>query len=70
MGPLDRTETIILSVIIMTVIFAIVVMVLLRCRLWRGHQIQRFTIQQTPPAHRRVDIIRLHPINSTRFLMP
>ena len=70
MGPLDRTETIILSVIIMTVVFAIVVMVLLMCRLWRGCQIQRFTVQQTPPAHRRVDIIRLHPINCTRYPMP
>ena len=69
MGPLDRTETIILSVIIMTVVFAIVVMVLLMCRLWRGHPIRRFTVQQTPPAHRRVDIIRLHPINCTRFPM-
>ena len=70
MGPLDRTETIILSVIIMVVVFAIVVMVLLMCRLRRGHPIQRFTVQQTPPAHRRVDIIRLHPINCTRFPMP
>ena len=66
MGPLDRTETIILSVIIMAVVFAIVVMVLLMCRLWRGHPIQRFTIQQTPPAHRRVDIIRIHSSNCTR----
>ena len=70
MGPLDRTETIILSVIIMTVVFAIVVMVLLMCRLQRGCQIRRFTVQQTPPAHRRVDIIRLHPINCTRYPMP
>ena len=70
MGPLDRTETIILSVIIMTVVFAIVVMVLLMCRLQRECQIQRFTVQQTPPAHRRVDIIRLHPINCTRYSMP
>ena len=66
MGPLDRTETIILSVIIMTVVFAIVVMVLLMCRLRRGCQIRRFTIQQTPPVHRRVDIIRIHPINCNR----
>ena len=66
MGPLDRTETIILSVIIMAVVFAIMVMVLLMCRLRRGRPIQRFTIQQTPPAHRRVDIIRIHPINYTR----
>ena len=70
MGPLDRTETIILSVIIMTVVFTIVVMVLLMCRLQRGHQIQRFTVQQASPAHRRFDIIRLHPINCTRFPMP
>ena len=69
MGPLDRTETIILSVIIMVVVFAIVVMVLLMCRLQRGRPIQRFTIQQTPPAHRRVDIIRIHPINYTRYPM-
>ena len=69
MGPLDRTETIILSVIIMVVVFAIVVMVLLKCRLRRGHPIQRFTIKQTPPAHRRVDIIRIHPINYTRYPM-
>ena len=51
---------------IMAVVFAIVVMVLLMCRFWRGHHIQRFTIQQTPPAHRRVDIIRIHPINCTK----
>ena len=69
MGPLDRTETIILSVIIMVVVFAIVVMVLLMCRLRRGRPIQRFTIQQTPPAHRRVDIIGIHPINYTRYPM-
>ena len=69
MGPLDRTETIILSVIIMVVVFAIVVMVLLMCRLRRGHPIQRFTIQKTPLAHRRVDIIRIHTINCTRYLM-
>ena len=66
MGPLDRTETIILSVMIMAVVFAIMVMVLLMCRLRRGPPIQRFTIQQTPPAHRRVDIIRIHPIYYTR----
>ena len=70
MGPLDRTETIILSVIIMAVVFAIVIMVLLLCRLQRGCQTQRSTVQQTPPAHRRVDIIKLHPINCTRFPMP
>ena len=69
MGPLDRTETINLSVIIMVVVFAIVVMVLLMCRLQRGRPTQRFTIQQTPPAHRRVDIIRIHPINYTRYPM-
>ena len=69
MGPLDRTETIILSVIIMAVVVAIVIMVLLMCRLWRGRPIQRFTIQQAPPAHRRVDIIRTHPINCTRHPM-
>ena len=69
MGPLDRTETIILSVIIMAVVFAIVVIVPLMCRFWRGHQIRRFTTQQTPPAHRRVDIIRLHPVNCTRYPM-
>ena len=39
MRPLDRTETIILSVIIMAVVFAIVVIVLLMCRFRRGHQI-------------------------------
>ena len=60
MGPLDRTDTIILSVMIMAVVFAIVVIVLLMCRF---HHI---TIQQTPPAQRRVDIIRIHPINCTR----
>ena len=69
MGPLDRTETIILSVIIMTVVVAIVIMILLMCRLQRGHPTQRFTIQQTPPTHRRVDIIRIHPINCTRHSM-
>ena len=69
MGPLDRTETIILSIIIMAVVIAIVFIVLLMCRLWRGRPIQRFTIQQTPPAHRRVDIIRTHPINCTRYPM-
>ena len=69
MGPLDRTETIILSVIIMTVIFAIVVMVFLICRLQRERLIQRFTVQQIPPAHRRVDLIRIHPINCTRHPM-
>ena len=51
---------------IMTVVFAIVVMVLLMCRLWRERQIQRFTIQQTPPVHRGFDIIRIHPINCNR----
>ena len=69
MGPLDRTETIILSVIIMTVIVAIVIMILLMCRLQRGRPIQRFTIQQTPQAPRRVDIIRIHPINCTKYPM-
>ena len=39
MDPLDRTETIILSIIIMAVAFAIVVIVLLMCRFWRGCQI-------------------------------
>ena len=66
MGILDRTETIILSVMIMAVVFAIVVMVLLMCRCQRECQIRRFNIQQTPPAHRRVDIIRIHPINCTK----
>ena len=70
MGPFDRTETIILSVIIMTVIFAAVVMVFLICRLRRERPIRRFTVQQIPPAHRRVDIIRIHPVNCTRFPMP
>ena len=51
---------------IMAIVFAIVVMVLLMYRIQRGHHIQRFTIQQTPPAHRRVDIIRIHPIDCTR----
>ena len=66
MGPLDRTETIILSVMIMAVVFAIVVMMLLMCRFRRGHHIRRFTTQQTLPAHRKVDIIRIQPVNCTR----
>ena len=33
MGPLDKVEIIILSVIIMGVVFAIVVMVVMLCRL-------------------------------------
>ena len=61
MRPLPRNEIIILSVIIKAVIVSIVVMILLMCRLRRGRPIQMFTIQQTPSAHGRVDIIGVHP---------
>ena len=69
MRLLNKNEIIKLSVIIMTVIVAIVVMILLMCRLRRGGSIQRFTIQQTPTTHVRVDVIRIRSDDCVEYSM-
>ena len=63
MRLLTKNEIIILSVIIITVIVAIAVMILLMCRVKRGWSIQRFVAQQTPSAHGRADVIRIHSVD-------
>ena len=63
MRPLTRNEIVILIIIVMSGIVAMVVIVLLMCRLRRGRSIQRFTIQQTPSAHGRADVIRIRSVD-------
>ena len=63
MRLLTKNEIIILSVIIVTVIVAITVMILLMCRLRRGRPIQGFTVQQTPSAYGRADVIRIRSVD-------
>ena len=69
MRLLAKNEIIILSVIIMTAIVAVVVIILLMCRLRRGRPIQRFTIQCTPSAYVRADVIRIRSVDSVGYSM-
>ena len=69
MRLLTKNEIIILSVIIMTLIVAIVVMIFLMCRLRRGRSIQRSTIQQIPSAYGRADVIRIHSDDCVGYSM-
>ena len=69
MRLLAKNEVIILSVMIMTVIVAVVVIILLMCRLRRGRPIQRFTIQHTPSAYVRADVIRIRSVDSVGYSM-
>ena len=64
-----KNEVIILSVMIMTVIVAVVVIILLMCRLRRGQPIQGFTIQHTPSAYVRADVIRICSVDSVGYSM-
>ena len=59
MRPLTRNEIVILIIKVMSGIVAMVVIALLMCRLRRGRSFQRLTIQQTPSAHGRADVIRI-----------
>ena len=69
MRLLAKNEVIILSVIIMTLIVAVVVVILLMCRLRRGRPIQRFTIQHSPSAYVRADVIRICSVDSIGYSM-